>query len=105
MTAAGQSVVHLMPAPLTAAISLYDFSQTSRLIDEAAALTRAWLANNDSDRDLAAARESVGTRREQRRPPRGGWRLMRPDPCVRARGSGVAVGEGEGEADSSPEPG
>jgi NTE family protein len=48
MAATKQSVVHLMPVPPTAAISPYDFSQSGRLIDQAAALTRAWLASDDA---------------------------------------------------------
>ncbi len=42
------AVVHVLPAPATAAISLYDFRQSARLIDQAAALTRAWLADDDA---------------------------------------------------------
>ncbi len=42
------AVVHLVPAPATSAISLYDFRQSARLIDQAAALTRAWLAEDDA---------------------------------------------------------
>lgn len=39
--------VHLLPAPPTAAIRPFDFSQSPRLIEQAAALTREWLAGYD----------------------------------------------------------
>ncbi len=54
MAPARHSVVHLMPAPPTARISPYDSRQAARLIDQAAAPTRAWLTNEGSDGDLAA---------------------------------------------------
>jgi NTE family protein len=46
IAATRHSVVHLMPTPPTSAISPYDFSQSARLIEQAAALTRAWLADD-----------------------------------------------------------
>jgi NTE family protein len=49
MPAPRHSVVHVMPVPPTAAISPYDFSQSARLIDQAATLTRDWLADADDD--------------------------------------------------------
>jgi NTE family protein len=39
--------VRVVPTPPTAAVSPYDFSQSARLIEQAAALTRTWLANSD----------------------------------------------------------
>lgn len=48
MVAPKHSVVHVMPVPPTAAISPYDFSQSARLIDQAAALTHDWLAGDDA---------------------------------------------------------
>jgi NTE family protein len=41
-----QSVVHFIPAPTIVAINPLNFSQSARLIDQAAALTRAWLADD-----------------------------------------------------------
>lgn len=46
--------VHVVPAPPTAGISPYDFSQSARLIDEAADLTHAWLAGAAHDRSLSS---------------------------------------------------
>jgi NTE family protein len=55
------SAVHLVPAPPTATISPYDFSQSARLIEQASALTREWLADCDgmaTSTQLHAGRES-----------------------------------------------
>lgn len=54
VVATRRAVVHVLPAPPTAGISLYDFSHSARLIDEAADLTRAWLAGAAHDRSLAS---------------------------------------------------
>jgi NTE family protein len=43
-----RSVVRVVPAPPTSAISPYDFSRSARLIHQAAAITRAWLATDDA---------------------------------------------------------
>lgn len=45
IAATRHAVVHVMPAPPTAGISPFDLSKSPRLIDEAAELTRAWLAD------------------------------------------------------------
>ncbi len=52
VAATRRAVVHVVPAPLTAGIGLYDFSQSARLIDEAADLTTAWLAGAAHDTSL-----------------------------------------------------
>jgi NTE family protein len=46
MAATRHSVVHVMPVPATSAVSPHDFSQSARLIDQAAALTHDWLAGD-----------------------------------------------------------
>lgn len=43
ITTTTHASVHLLPAPPTAAIRPFDFSQSPRLIEQAAALTREWL--------------------------------------------------------------
>jgi NTE family protein len=43
IAATRRAVVHVVPAPPTAAIRPFDFSQSARLIDAAAELTRGWL--------------------------------------------------------------
>jgi NTE family protein len=52
------SVVHLIPAPTTEAVSPYNFSRSAHLIDEAAALTRAWLADRDTTATSQPSRTS-----------------------------------------------
>ena len=43
IAATRRAAVHVLPAPPTAAIRPFDFSQSARLIDTAAELTQTWL--------------------------------------------------------------
>jgi NTE family protein len=68
ITPTTRSALRLLPAPSTAAISPYDFSHTAQLIDQAAALTRSWLADEVLDNGLPASNSLARAPWDQGRP-------------------------------------